>query len=72
LAEQIAIVQPRLIVALGEVARGDLAEIPAAAGAITLMHPYRANMDRALPEVEGRRLRAALGGLGIIASVGPA
>lgn len=72
LAEQIAIVQPLLIVALGEVARADLAEMPAAAGAITLMHPYRANMDRALPETQGRRLRVALDGLRLIAPAGPA
>ena len=62
LAEQIAIVEPRLIVALGEVARVDLAEMMAGVDIMTLMHPYRANMDARLPEVEGRRLRAALDG----------
>jgi hypothetical protein len=64
LAEQIEIVQPRLIVALGEVASGDLAEITAAVDGITLMHPYRANMNAQLPEIEGRRLRAAVDGAG--------
>ena len=64
LVEQVEIVRPGLVVALGEVARADLAEIPAGAGAVTLMHPYRANMDRALPEIEGRRLRAALDAIG--------
>jgi len=60
LGEQIAFVQPRLIVALGAVAREDLAGIPAACGALSLMHPYAANMNKAVPAGEGRRLANAL------------
>jgi uracil-DNA glycosylase len=60
LSEQIALVQPRLIVALGAVARADLAGIPAACDALTLMHPYAANMDKAAPAAEGQRLADAL------------
>ncbi len=60
LSEQIAIVQPRLIVALGEVAKADLAGLHAARGALTLMHPYAANMDKTAPAAEGMKLRTAL------------
>jgi len=68
LSEQIATVRPRLVVALGAVAKADLAGIPTAQGALMLMHPYAANMDKAAPGIEGAKLRAALEAQGDLAA----
>lgn len=60
LAEQISIVQPRLIVALGPVARADLAEISSKVPILSLMHPYATIRHPRLPAKQGRLLKEQL------------
>lgn len=60
LGEQIEIVRPKVLVALGPVAAGDLGQVAAPVPVLALMHPYAAIRSPRLPLTEGTRLAALL------------